>query len=99
MLNQSRYIILDTAHGDYSTYLGDLGVAASGAAVTNFAPRYSLDSSKALFQLKESAVSDGITWLDSPSACVISSGTGTWAHAEMWAAWTAASGNDWHAAE
>ncbi len=98
MPEHGLYIILDTAHGDYSTYLDDLGVAASGAAVANFAPRLSLDSSKALVQLKDSAVSDGMAWLDSASACVISSGTEAWAHAEMWAAWTASSGNAWHAA-
>lgn len=95
----SHYMILDQTHGDYATYLDDLGVASSGAGVITFRARDSLDSSKALIQVKSVVDTSGITWWDSPSVCVLSSGTESWASDEVWAGWTAASGNDWNPAE
>ena len=95
MANDSRYIIFDTGHADYSTYLSDIQTASIAAGVVNFAERENLDSSKALVQLKSLVDTSGITWLDSPSACVLGSGTHSWAHDEMWVGWTTESGNAW----
>jgi hypothetical protein len=99
MASNSLYLILDTTHEDYSTYLGDLSTASAAAGVANFAARESLDSSKALVQVKSAVDTSGITWWDSPSACLVSSGTESWALDQMWADWTAESGNDWNPAD
>jgi len=91
----SQYLLMDTAHADYSGYQSDLQAASN----PTYNPRLSLDTTQALVQVKEAVDTDSISWWASPSACITDSGDEGWAYTLVWAGWTAGSGNDWNSAD